>query len=448
MKFRSIHAYFPLTLVAGLAILSPGRPGVAQVAGQAPRIIVGRETQVSVAHEKRPHAEVALVADPVDPGRLLAGSDAMNPELGTSVVAYASADGGKTWVLTLEKKAAEGGLWYGDLSVAFGPDGAAYLTAQFSGGLGMELVSSRDGGRTWGAPVVFKQIMDRPFLIADCTDGRLRGRVYCACGWETPAELAVYRSRDGARTFDPPTRLLARGSAQGIVPGRGAVLSDGTLVVPYSVLIKATGPLRSLRVRRSDDGGETFLGEQSLRDYRDKADEPPHRLVGWIPNMDVDRSSGPFKDRIYLVWFERSEAGTRVMLMLSRDKGVNWSHPVAISDEAGVDAEDKATRRFASRPSVAVNRAGVVAIVWYDVTLRGGTLNSEVRLRASLDGGSTWLPGVRVTEFVGRNDPEAAESWLGHTSGLAADASGTFHPLWVDNRTGVRQVFTTTVVVK
>ena len=138
------------------------------------------------------------------------------------------------------------------------------------------------------------------------------------------------------------------------------------------------------------------------------------------------------------------------MLTLSRDKGVNWSQPVALSDEAraSVESEDKAIRRYAFLPSVAVNRAGVVAVTWYDATRGGSTLSSNVRLKASLDGGSTWLPSVRVTEFVSRSNPDADESWVGHTAGLAADASGVFHPLWVDNRTGVRQVFTTTVIIR
>jgi hypothetical protein len=30
---------------------------------------------------------------------------------------------------------------------------------------------------------------------------------------------------------------------------------------------------------------------------------------------------------------------------------------------------------------------------------------------------------------------------------MAADAAGAFHPLWIDNRTGVKQVFTASVTV-
>ena len=36
----------------------------------------------------------------------------------------------------------------------------------------------------------------------------------------------------------------------------------------------------------------------------------------------------------------------------------------------------------------------------------------------------------------------------GDTAGLAADANGVFHLLWIDNRTGVHQVWTTTVKVR
>ncbi len=438
MGIRTMHASLPLTLATTLGVLGSGCPGLAQVAGPAARIAVGRETQVSKACEKRPHAEVILAADRDNPGRLLAGSMVMDPGMGASVVAYSSGDAGRTWELTLEKKAEPGGRWYGDPSVAFGPDGVAYFAAMFSAGLGREITSSRDGGRTWAAPARAGHLVDRPFLLVDNTVGGFRGRVYCV--ESADAELVVHRSRDGARSFDRPVRLVCEGSAQGRTFGEGVVLSDGSLVVPYSVLIRATDEVRSLRVQRSETGGESFLGEQILRDYTAPVDA--------FPIMAVDPGSGAFKDRLYLVWSERTEAGRRVMLTFSRDKGANWPEPVAISEERGVDGEDQAAGHHAYLPTVAVNREGVVAVSWYDATRRGGALRSHVRLRASLDGGSTWLPSVQVTGYVGRSESEAGENWVGHTAGLAADASGTFHPLWVDDRTGVRQIFTAAVVVR
>ena len=179
-----MHASLPLNLATTLGVLGSGCPGLAQVAGPAARIAVGRETQVSKAYEKRPHAEVILAADRDNPGRLLAGSMVMDPGMGASVVAYSSGDAGRTWEPTLEKKAEKGGLWYGDPTVAFGPDGAAYFAAMFSGGSGMEITSSRDGGRTWWRPRrKIQPLVDRPFLLVDNTVGGFRGRVYCV---ETP----------------------------------------------------------------------------------------------------------------------------------------------------------------------------------------------------------------------------------------------------------------------
>src|SRR5262249_39360120 len=97
----------------------------------------------------------------------------------------------------------------------------------------------------------------RPFLVVDCTNSRFRGRAYCFLSLDR--ELAVYRSRDGAKTFDPPKSFPCEGPAQGRGAGQGVVLTDGTLVLTYHVLTKATDQQYSLRLRRSNTGGESFL---------------------------------------------------------------------------------------------------------------------------------------------------------------------------------------------
>jgi hypothetical protein len=61
----------------------------------------------------------------------------------------------------------------------------------------------------------------------------------------------------------------------------------------------------------------------------------------------------------------------------------------------------------------------------------------------SLDGGETWQPSVQINEKTIK-----VSVWeLRDTAGLVADADGTFHPTWIDDRTGTTQVSTATVAV-
>jgi hypothetical protein len=104
-------------------------------------------------------------------------------------------------------------------------------------------------------------------------------------------------------------------------------------------------------------------------------------------------------------------------------------------------------------PALAVNTTGHVAVAWYD---RRGLppapgsrppfypSGCNVRLRVSRDGGETWQQSVQVNEKSIK-----ASVWdLRDTSGLTADAAGTFHPVWIDDRTGTTQVWTAAVRVE
>jgi hypothetical protein len=123
-------------------------------------------------------------------------------------------------------------------------------------------------------------------------------------------------------------------------------------------------------------------------------------------------------------------------------------------------------------PTVAVNRGGIVGVAWYDRREHPDNLGWDVRFTASLDGGATFLPSVKVSSrgttfgprtpwtglrpFVSRDEHGLAVrvslnsfTFLGgDTAGLVADATGVFHPVWVDNRTGTPQVWTATVTVE
>jgi hypothetical protein len=114
---------------------------------------------------------------------------------------------------------------------------------------------------------------------------------------------------------------------------------------------------------------------------------------------------------------------------------------------------------------VAVNKDGVVLVTWNDTREARDGLGWIVRGAASLDGGETFSASVALTDVAhdispttewpvtvegGQGMSARVSRWLiggGDTGGLATDLDGTFHPVWSDSRTGVMQLWTTSVKV-
>src|SRR5207247_9521570 len=83
-----------------------------------------------------------------------------------------------------------------------------------------------------------------------------------------------------------------------------------------------------------------------------------------------------------------------ILLSYSGDGGRTWSAPRTVNDDRprlkGPGPDD-------FLPDVAVNAAGVVGVAWNDRRDHPDNLAYTVRFTASLDGGDTFLPSVRVS---------------------------------------------------
>jgi hypothetical protein len=168
---------------------------------------------------------------------------------------------------------------------------------------------------------------------------------------------------------------------------------------------------------------------------------PQHAATGadGIPTFTADVGSAGFKGRVYSVWSEIQQGRHQVQFAASADNGYHWSKPSAISGAQKSDA---------FMPSVAVNVDGVVAVCWYDNRHAASASGDwDVDFRATLDGGANWKQSERVTEKTSRVGT-SHDLDLGDTAGMTTDRDGAFHPTWVDNRTGVLQVWTATVVIE
>jgi hypothetical protein len=453
-------------------------------AGTASLPRVGKNVQVSRAREKELHWEVVLCANPDNSQNLIAGSvvGEESPYRQPSVVVYTSNDGGAQWVETLYITGGDEPVV--DPTCAFSSDHSVYFLAQKYGGQGsFPFYKSMDSGMNWTKLAdIPRARMDRPYLTVDNTQGSTHGYLYLNAQGSDAAtstegenggrfEFKLLRSTDSGGSFLGPLRLTAKPDETITGLGNGVVLSDGTFVAvtgedpldlkrqerPYT----STGSLLAVS---SSDGGASLLPTAKISSWF-----PDWRgLRTWAPNptLAADSSSGVFRDRIYAVWSDRRSGRMEPWISHSSDEGKTWSRPLRIADDP-IDT----TGRDHFMGTVAVNASGIVGVLWYDRRDDPDNLDYWPRFSASLDGGESFLPSIKLSQAPASNKipkmPLYSREYSrskngqveivlgvnerlftgGDTAGLAASADGTFHALWVDNRTGISQVWTASVTV-
>jgi hypothetical protein len=453
--------------------------GVSAPLALAAQIKVGANVQVSAVKSNIGHKELWAGAHLSNPDRLIVCStvqDVKNqPDSSGTSDFYVSHDRGKTWKLTLAGPDKHHG---GDPVCGFGPDGSAYALALARGTL---IYRSRDGGLTWDRPpAVIRSVdlqavayaLDREAFAVDNSGGKYHGRMYLHAnasiptldGRNQPFGLHLFRSLDSGRTFLGPTqRVGGQGESQS-PNGNGVVLNDGTFISTFGVRTvpwtRYPPPVPGyLAVVRSTDGGESL--EPAIK----VSDQWP----GVIPTMAVDLTSAAFKDRLYIAWEGHYNGRMRILLSVSRDNGKTWLAARPVDDPR----PHNDTSRGPLIPVVGVNKDGVVGVSWYDERERPDGTGWDMRFAASIDGGETWMPSVRVstgqpwkddvygvrnprnTNVAGTREGVAVgfvvenffHEYPGHTNGIAVGADGTFHVFWVDSRTGTSQVWTAPVQV-
>jgi len=473
--------------------------GTSEATGQKPEagILVEPAVNVSQANSSRPHFEVQIAADPTDAKRLIACSIALGDDHSylrtwpTSIVVYTSIDGGLSWQPTHEVDKHQHNA---DPTCAFGPDGSAYFMS-FGGNRGqkfrMPMYRSTDGANTWrevGEP----DLSDREYITVDDTAGRYRGRVYVNGVDNSSAGIGVttidgaritgigiFRSIDRGQTYKS-VKLAEVGSQYATGNAHAIVMSDGTFAtifgdgadvetVGYMHELHPTAPNSKLKFISSDDGGETFGKPTVISDWYVRY----NGMLYGFPSLAVDRTEGPFHDRLYAAWVDVRSGRGEIRFARSYSRGKTWFPSVVISDNWPRDERGEAPDAF--MPVLAVNRNGVLGVMWYDRRDHPDNLGYDIRFSASLDGGESFLPSVLVSP--GGGSALQMKEWLvwppwhlsaqtdgrqhatfaaglggwsdngGDTAGLACDVDGLFHPLWIDRRSGLQQVSTTRIKV-
>jgi hypothetical protein len=98
---------------------------------------------------------------------------------------------------------------------------------------------------------------------------------------------------------------------------------------------------------------------------------------------------------------------------------------------------------------LAVNRDGILAVAWMDGrSSPGHRCEQSLFLTASIDGGQSFVPAVRVSSTPRCDDQtRVGSSTGGDYFGLAPASDGSFRLLWAEMHDGVKQLVTTIVRV-
>lgn len=455
--------------VAGAGLLLGSQPLGAARSADAPQIAVGPNVRASDLG--RSHVETYIAAHPDDPDRLVIVVSHQLDDGAIVPEALVTTNGGRTWsgaVLPgVERTVAEAGLQFAvDNWVAFGPDGVGLIASLGNGGRGGKwggapifIFRSEDRGETWHAPVIIPGgSFDRLTLGTGGT--RTTPRYYIAVGamgsdrrvFSEPRigdGAAMLRSDDGGRSFRPVGFLAPDNLAH--QPMNPIELPDGTLLMPYDDYPRISveelqavrrDPRRQLQsgsrlyVAASSDSGASFGLPRFLADI-------PRQFPGGM-ELALDRSSGPFRDRLYAAWNGGAGGQRDVSVAYSRDGGTQWRKTVLRDEAAGA----------AYFYSLAVSLQGVLGVSWVQHEQDPDrSACYRVYFTASVDGGETFLPPVVISDAS--SCPEAAlnRDTIGRWPrgndymGLAAAGDGTFHPVWIDARDGPFQAYTTRISV-
>lgn len=450
-----------------------------------PRIVVGPNVYVSKERGSK-LGEFHVAADPSNPNRLLAAAMTVPFRGNAQTTSYFSIDGGHSWnpiVLGGDPKLG------GDPQVAFGRNGTAFLVSLSQAGdppTRTIIYRSGDGGSKW-AEAITAPFLDHPQIVVDQNPGsKFTGNIYMAgiyqlhrgqsFGGVGDYHLGVLRSTDDGKSWQLIEALSNHEMASGFNSSPSPlVFSDGELFIPVSKLTKNLREVDRIQLYEdgnlgdfvpgfitSKSGGTTYSTWEPMNPGGSSIG------IGYHPHYAIDRTSGPYNDRIYAVWtdrlfyargHEKAKWKAQLFLSYSSDRGKTWSIPQELSSES-------LTQKF--MPTIEVNNEGSVAVGWYEARTSQPEKKEyliDYKMTASINGGKSFLPSRHVSSeptnlfTLDRNliATLASDDWLSFMSGrrgyghyyeLAASADGTFHPVWQDGRTGSHQMWTARIRVE
>jgi hypothetical protein len=422
-----------------IAASAGGGAAPARATDPAASLNVSKNVNVSKAAGYQGTESISI--DPANPRQLFMLSGDIVPGVGVNGVAVfgaRSTDGGATWT------GGAIGTGVGDLPAAAGDPGAAwdsdgnlFLSYMAANQAGVVVLLSTDGGATFKQLTTLDPNHDQGIAHPSIATGD--GSVWVewtalkTANDEVSVSGAAVQGLGQVAPFGPAERV-GPGSFGGIAVG-----PTGAVMVSYANDQGSQSTPATIHTAVDPDG----LGPKGLSAPRvteslaepmfDALPAQPVRKATVAPTLAWDRSNGPHRGRVYLVYTNapaNDQAATSVYVTYSDDTGAHWSKPVRVNDNANT--------RSAFLPRIAVDQTtGDVAVSWYDARNSSNDTTAQIWAATSNDGG-TFSPNFQVSTGMSSalniDNPKTVDNDndFGDYTGLDYNA-GTFYPAWADN---------------
>ena len=157
----------------------------------------------------------------------------------------------------------------------------------------------------------------------------------------------------------------------------------------------------------------------------------PHWGIDPEAGLAFDRTSGPHRGRVYLVFTNAAYVGSvdsDIYVAHSDDRGTTWSTPVRVNDDTGVNSQ--------FLPRIAFDQtSGVIAVTWLDARHAPANDTAQYYGAFSVDGGTSFTRNFVIsagTSDQARSIPALRNADYGDYTGNAM-AAGRLVTAWADN---------------
>ena len=393
--------------------------------------------------------EVFIVNSPIDDDILFSSCNTLTfIPFFVSEGIYVTTDGGNNWAGNDSCTGEPIGFHGGDPGIAIDKNGTFILSrlgrSPFTG---LYSHYSTDNGQTWSAQkVISTDDLERAVLASDIFPySPYYGRTYAAwVRFAPPYPMMMAYSDDGGINWSEP---VAINNPPNRSAGGDICIGPGGDVYVCWAGVAEVSPFEEVYVgfASSQDGGTNWNVTEEAFEIKGITGLLPEKgniRVNGLPNIAVDTVSGERYGWIYIVSGQKNllPAGSDpdIILNSSKDGGLSWSSGIRVNQDAVSNG------KIQYFPNIHVDKFGAVDILFYDD--RNTTADSAgVFLSRSTDGGDNWIE----YEISDHNyKPEAigglGQGYQGDNIDLTS-TNTTLWPVWMDNSTGVYQIWTTPI---